>query len=362
MDYNTERYKLTHRLQGIVNAMGDDITELLEGCLEKVSGKILLLSAKAEKTESIIRKKKYLGTQKLEIEKVLDEIYDDIGKGIIDKTVEVAEGIPKIVAGITEKSFPGVTINVGIPTLKKSQVLAWFESSQIEGLFFNDWLKKLETNAVSRIMTASRKGLILHEPVRTVAKEIQNALNVSRKSATGLAHNAIFQATNYAEREYHRENKRLVAFDFNAELDRKTTPLCRSLDQKRFRPPETAPVPPLHWKCRSHLSPVFKGYEHFKPTKRIARIDTEPRTVKHRDGTTSTTYKKLRVKFPPGEMSYNDWMLSMVKSKDARDVSFAREALGRTRFNFVSSGKLKMDSLYYHGKLRTIKQLEELMK
>lgn len=362
LDYNTERYKLTHRLQGIVNALGDEITGTLEGCLEKVSGKILILATKAEETESVLRKRKYLEKQKLEIEKVLDEIYSDIGKGITDKTVEVAQATPKIISNITEKSFPPkVTIGLGIPKLKKSQILVWFESSQIEGLFFNDWLKKLKDNAVSRIVDASRKGLILNEPVKKVARNIQNALDVSRKSATGLAHNSIFQATNWAEREYHRENKKLVAYDFYAELDRRTTPLCRSLDQKRFTPPETAPVPPLHWKCRSHLSPVFRGFEDIKP-KRIVRIDTEKHVVHHRDGTTSTTYKKRRVKHVSGKMDYNDWMTSMVKSNDLRDVSFAKEVLGKTRFDLVSSGKLKMDSLYYHGKLRTIKQLEELMK
>jgi len=54
--------------------------------------------------------------------------------------------------------------------------------------------------------------------------------------------------------------------------------------------------------------------------------------------------------------------MSMVKSKSPGDVSFAREVLGPTRFRFVSSGNLKMESLYYQGKLRTIKELQELMK
>ena len=54
----------------------------------------------------------------------------------------------------------------------------------------------------------------------------------------------------------------------------------------------------------------------------------------------------------------NEWMLSMVNSSDPRDVSFAREVLGKTRFELVKSEKLKMESLYYGGRLRTIKELE----
>ena len=52
----------------------------------------------------------------------------------------------------------------------------------------------------------------------------------------------------------------------------------------------------------------------------------------------------------------------MVKSADPADAAFAREALGKTRFDLVASGKLKLSSLYYAGKLRTIKELKELMK
>ena len=159
----------------------------------------------------------------------------------------------------------------------------------------------------------------------------------------------------------------MKALRFVAELDRKTSPLCRSLDGQEFQPRE-APQPPLHWKCRSFLIPILKneklnkylGTE--KKNVRIARIETEGRWVKHRDGTRSTKYEKLRVKHPHADTTYNQWLMSMVKSSDPRDISFAREVLGPTRFKLVSSGKLKMEALYYHGKLRTIKELKRLMQ
>ena len=52
----------------------------------------------------------------------------------------------------------------------------------------------------------------------------------------------------------------------------------------------------------------------------------------------------------------------MVKSADPADAAFANEALGPTRFDLVASGKLKLSSLYYGGKLRTIKELKELIE
>jgi len=114
--------------------------------------------------------------------------------------------------------------------------------------------------------------------------------------------------------------------------------------------------------------PIFKNkrLEQYIATEKksvhIARINTEPRTVKHRDRTRSTKFEKLRVKHPHADMNYNQWLMSMVKSKDPRDVSFAREVLGPTRSKLVSSGKLRMESLYYHGKLGTIKEQRGLMQ
>ena len=129
-----------------------------------------------------------------------------------------------------------------------------------------------------------------------------------------------------------------------------------------------APQPPLHMRCRCFTLPVFK-YEALnryldeeEKNVRIARIDTDARTVHHRDGTTSTEYQTLRVQFPHAKVSYTEWMQGMAKSKNPADAAFAREALGPARFDLVRSGKLKLSSLYYGGKLRTIKELKELMK
>jgi hypothetical protein len=108
---------------------------------------------------------------------------------------------------------------------------------------------------------------------------------------------------------------------------------------------------------------MFEGVNIYavKGAARITRKETKPRTVHHRDGTTSTEYDGYETELVPFKTTYNEWMTSMVNSSDPKDVAFAREALGPTRFNLVKSGQLEMNSLYYGGKLRTIKELEELI-
>jgi SPP1 gp7 family putative phage head morphogenesis protein len=368
-DLLNEKMKLSHRLQGVVNALADEITEILSEAADDVTGKILVLEAKAEQTESLVRRKKYLEKQKAEIGRVLGEVYQDIGQTIKDRAIETGQAALEIADAMLSKVIPArFNIQLGVPHLDKKRVIAWFESSQIDGLFFNDWLKKLEENAAARIIRESRLAMISGDDRRLAAKRIQKALNTGRKSAGGLAQNAIRQAYNWAEREYLIENEQMLrGLRFIAELDRRTTPICRSLDGKVFKIAD-CPLPPLHWRCRSSIEPVFKNVQlerylaREEKSIRIARIDTKPRTVHHRDGTTSTKYEKLRVKFPPARQNYNQWMTSMVKSSNPADVAFAKEVLGPARFDLVKSDKLKMNQLYYAGKLRTIKQLKELMK
>jgi SPP1 gp7 family putative phage head morphogenesis protein len=361
-DIFNEQMKLTHRVEGLVNAFKDELTKTLEGALEEVEGKLLLLSAKAEETPSHVRRKAYLEKQREELQKVLNEIYKDIGEGIKTRVVQLAQVMPGIIHKIVVESLPvSFTMGMGVPKLSKKEVVAWFESSQIEGSFFNDWMKKLESNTVDRVISESRRSLVLHESPTKTAKRLQEALNVSRHSASTLLNTALQEAVNYAELEYYRE--RIPKVMFVAELDRRTCPLCRGLDLQVFDIKEAqAQKPPLHANCRCRLFPVFKSMEIYglEKAKRVTRKDTKPRTIHHKDGTTSTTYEGFETELIPWKTTYNDWMTSMVESSDPKDRAFAREALGKTRFELVKSGKLEMNSLYYGGRLRTIKELEEL--
>jgi SPP1 gp7 family putative phage head morphogenesis protein len=332
--------------------------------LAEVQAKIIMLSAQADQTPSMIRRRNYLLKQREEIQKVLNDIYWGIGQEIKAKAVELAQATPALIHRIIIDALP-VAFDVGfsVPKLDTKTVLAWWESSQVEGSFFNDWLSKLEKNSVDRIVAESRRSLVLHEDPVKSAKRLQEALNISRNSAQTLMTTALQEAVNYGEVSYYQENaKRITEVLFVAELDRRTCPLCRGLDLTTYPTAEAAKYkPPLHMSCRCRLFPVFSFGDIYglEKAKRITRKDTQPRTVHHRDGTTSTAYEGFETELVPFKTDYNSWMNSMVNGS-AADQKFALEALGPTRFDLVKSGKLEMNSLYYGGKLRTIKELEAL--
>ena len=357
-----QRLQFQYRLEGMVNGIDSDLIPIFEGALEKTTGKLVALEAKADRSRTYIYRKQYLDAQKYEIQKILKDVYTETGDLIKANAIELAMEMPSITATMLERS--GSFVNLGMPNLNRKTVDAWFRSSQIEGTYFNDWLTKLESNAVSRIVAEVREGKVLSESVSQVAKHIQNALDVSRRTARGLAHNSMHQAATWAEREYWQENKdQIKGLRFIAELDRRTSPICRSLSERVFKVDE-APQPPLHWLCRSYLEPVGLGLseEVRNRATKPARLDSDPRTVNHRDGTTSTKYQKYDSIQVPAGMSHNQFMTMMVNSSNPEYRAFAREALGPTRYGLVKSGKLQINQLYYGGKLRNIDQLKGLVK
>jgi SPP1 gp7 family putative phage head morphogenesis protein len=358
-----QRLQFQYRLQGMVNGLEAEMIPIFEGALEKTTGKLVALEAKADKARNYKYKKKYLDRQKYEVQKILKDVYRETGDLIKARSIELALQMPEMTAIMLEKAEIGPQL--GMPHLDRKTVNAWFESSQVEGTYFNDWMKKLETNAAARIVAEVREAKVLGESLSKTAKRIQNALSISRKSAVGIAHNSLHQAAIFAERNFWQEPKnkqKIKGLRFVCELDRKTTPLCRSLDQRVFKVDE-APQPPLYWRCRSHLIPMFKWdtKKDLNEATRPARVEMGGRTVKHRDKSTSTKYERFEALQIPAGRSYNQWMNNMVHSKNPEYRKFAREALGPTRYKLVRDGKLKMNQLYYAGKLRTIAKLKELI-
>ena len=371
-----EFLKFDHRLQGFSKGVGEEIAAILDGALSEVQGKIADLSAKADLTDSLVKKRKYLIAQRKQLDTILNTVYGKIGSEIYDASKDVAQATPEIVKTIIVKSQPlayamRIESQMKLPIISADMIAQWYRSFQIEGLFINDWLKKLEGNAAARVVKEVETSMVLNEPYRLTTKRIQNAVDIGRRSAQGLAQTCIFSAKNFAERELYMQNPRLEKLKFLTELDCRVCAICGPLDQEIYQKCE-APQPPLHWKCRCRLMPVMflttiDGKEVEIPIEapaatRPARLEKKERIIHHRDGTTSTKYKFLDAEQVPHTKSYESWLNSLVKSSDPDKIATAKEILGPTRFDLVKKGKLRVTKLYYNGKFRKISTLKKLME
>jgi len=364
-DFHTD-YLMNHlRIEGLSNHLAYELEQVLYGSIEELTGQIAVLSLKADKTPSLVRKKAYLVKQKEQVEKVLHEIYGKIGSEIKTSISSVAESSPSILGRIITKNIPPeMKISLGFPSLSSKTVKKWVESFQIEGLFFNEWITKLEIGARDRILKASMSSLINGYSNKETIKSLSDVLKVSTHSIKGLIQTASYQAKNWGELEYYKENiKSIKAMRYVAELDRQTCPQCAPKDGLEFSV-DKVPQPPLHFRCRCYLNPVFNNERlnnAFNKDRRIARLYTDKRKIHHRDGTTSTDYRKFDAQHPKWKMNYKQWMESLVKSNNPVHLNFAKEALGTSRFNLLKTGKININQVYYAGKLKTVKQLMELI-
>lgn len=249
-DYFNEKMKLSHRLTGLSQATGDEITKILEEAHELVSGKILKLLEKSEQTESLVRRRQYLEKQRSEIEKIMSEVYQEIGGTIKDKSIEIGLEGSSIANTILKKSVPReISIKLSEPHLNKKRVVSWFESSQTDGLYFSEYLKKLEQSAADRIIQATRLSMTSGEGIKELSKTLRKSLDIGRNSAQGFAQTSYFSAYNYAEYEYFLENEDIIKIvRWNAELDRRTCAECAGLDQEEWPLKDVPDLPPIHFR------------------------------------------------------------------------------------------------------------------
>jgi SPP1 gp7 family putative phage head morphogenesis protein len=338
-DLYIEKFKLQHRLQGIANSLEADLIEHLEAAKEQVSGKIVTLAAKAEESGSALRRMKWLQAQQAEIEKVLSKTYKRIGKDVEEKFLEVGVESGKVY-NLMLKGTQLATLKLGIPNLTERRVRAWYNAFNVDGYFFNDYVKTMEANASKRMIKEVKLSLVSGDRLRETVKRVRKTLDASKNGADALAKTAVFTAQAEGERAFADHNKdRLKYGIYHTEADGKVCPQCAPMDLQVYEL-ENVPRVPIHMRCRCWIE--------YSPDK--TPIAQQPFRVE------DPVTKELTVYKFPAEMTHNEIMQQMV----TKEPAFVKEAYGPKRFELLKSGDLTVDKLYYQGKLRTIKDLKEL--
>lgn len=121
-----------------------------------------------------------------------------------------------------------------------------------------------------------------------------------------------------------------------ATLDSRTTPFCRSIDQRIV--PLDGPSPPYHWRCRTSQIPVLKD-EYQRDIPGSVRPAVGP------DGAEQVS----------SQTTYGHWLAR-------QPVSFQREVLGPARYRLFSKGELTLDKFVdgETGRQYTLEKLKEL--
>lgn len=252
-----------------------------------------------------------------------------------------------IEVGQWEQDFTATAVNGSLPVnmeferLSARRLRRIVTSRPFQGKVLSAWMSQYETNDRRRMMDAVRVGLVQNETPTQIARRIfgTSSLNlqdgqraITRRGAQALAQTSVAAISNATRSEWAVENKGIVKEElFVATLDSKTTPICRSLDGRRW-PPGEGRIPPIHINCRSTRVPLIDGDV----------IGTRPSvavTAKALKGLKGEARrKKIRelVGQVPAGQTYEQWL-----RKQSRE--FQDEVLGKTKARLFRDGGLTLD-------------------
>jgi SPP1 gp7 family putative phage head morphogenesis protein len=355
--------KFHHRIEQRSNQLAEDMVKVLEAAQASILGKLARLESRILKKpfmeDAAVRRKALLQAQKAEIERILSEVYTEVGKSIKDAAEDVFAATGASTANALSAS---IGVDLTFTKLDRRIVNAWFEMSQVDGLLVNDWLKKLETRAVDRIVSAGRQSMVEGLGGRAAAQLMrQQGIQGSTPGLFGLARTWLQSAAHYSkERVVTEQFSDLIrGWRYLATLDNRTCPICGPDDGKFYELDDQRPTLPRHWQCRCVYIPVTKTWEQLgidapeldRPER--AAVKWDGRTVNHRDGSTSTKFKVGSVERVAGGTTYNQWLKSQLDS----DPDFVRSILGKTRFELFQAGKLELRNMSAHGRIKRLSEL-----
>ena len=134
----------------------------------------------------------------------------------------------------------------------------------------SQWARDLARADRNRIESKIKICLVQGESIPEISRRVTGSVRlrgrngvtqITRRQAEAIARTATNAIANQARREFHKANADILTVElYVATLDAGTTPICRSLDGKRFKMGK-GPIPPLHFNCRSL---------------RVALLDPEP--------------------------------------------------------------------------------------
>lgn len=256
--------QIRHQIFLILLAQGLAVRliDILNGTEEQVAAKIRSAfrgKAKLETVADVKRVNELLRQIAKARGRAWSEVQDEMLSEILDATKEEPKTLKALLllAGLSGIAIP--------PNATARNIV---RQRPFMGRTLREWLDKLQADELARIKAQVRMGAVARESgdeiaVRVVgtarARGSDGATETTRRQVTTIATTGVLGAADEMAREFAQDNSGLTNLQelYVAVLDNRTTPICRSLDGKRFAI-GVGPHPPLHPNCRSRRVLIFK--------------------------------------------------------------------------------------------------------
>ncbi len=238
------------------------------------------------------------------------------------------------------------------------QLRAILTHTPIDGAPLSDWLSRWRANDRRRAMDQIRTGALFGETPLEISRRIfgtyrlkgtDGVRQVTRRGALTLAQTVSAAMSTAAMDAVYQANADIIDQElYVATLDGRTTPICRSLDGRRFDVGE-GPKPPMHPNCRSVRVPVIDG-QVIGSRPAVAATERQLRGLRGPERRRAVAELVGQV---PAQTTYQQWL-------QRQPARVQDEILGPTRGRLFRSGGLELPAFVDEtGRQYTIPELRE---
>ena len=241
---------------------------------------------------------------------------------------EIAQVEAEAAASALRRSVGPVGLDTATPRVQS--VVAAMRRTPFEGLKLSEWTARFNQNDFQRTWSTIVRGVTIGQTNDEIVRAVvgsrglrfkDGVREVSRRSARTLVRTSTIHAATQGREAVWEANSDLIdGVLWVSTLDGRTTPICQSLDGDTF-PTGEGPRPPIHFNCRSAVTPIVKGADE---------LGLPPATRASMDGQV------------PEDVTYQDWL-------GGRSAEFQDEVLGPTKGALFRRGGVKLDRFVDEG-------------
>lgn len=338
--------------------------------MQELSGDLSATLAKAGDWEgdNIPRKLKRLDGLKKQTDGLIDDLYWNLETETVTEMKDAgkyaAEWVPQTIN-------TAVGVNIAEVKLTTEVLNNLVKNTLVDGAPSRDWWAKQASDLKLDFMREMRMGILQGESLGDLTRRIRGrrengyadgllpplvdeatgrVIRATQRPATrnaqALALTSVQQVMADARMEAYRQNADILSgVQQLSTLDSRTSPTCRGYDHAA-RTLDGGPIkgykllppggPPWHWRCRSVLMPIVKGYDDLKG-KAKSKIPS---------GTRASMDGQV-----PDSLDYETWLKS-------KPEAFQREVLGPARYQLWKDGKASLyDMVDQQGRAVRVREL-----
>lgn len=295
------------------------------------------------------------------IDGMRSEAWTNAGAWLEEQMVSLSYQEPMSMQGMISTVSP-VLVETVLPAPRLLKAIA--VSRPFEGLLLKQWVANLQADDVRRIHAAIQIGMVAGEGSDAIARRVvgtnllkgtDGVTEMTRRQVQAISRTAVQHVANNARDAFLQENADIMlAEQFVATLDSRTTPVCRANDGKQF-PVGKGPRPPLHIACRSLRVAAMDGemlwnrpakasttkqlLREFAEENKLGKLgsrDDLPRGMKGKYDAFARKRVRQLTGQVPASTSYQIWLKQQSKA-------FQEDTLGITKAKLFRDGGLTLD-------------------